>query len=146
MQVDFYLLCEIPVERVLPRLAEKTLAAGRRLLMVAEPEGFLAMLDETLWTCEPTSFLPHSRDGGEHDENQPILLSASLAPSNAATFLAIADGRWRDDALGFERILYLFGRDRKDDARAVWRALGDRGDVEIRFWKQDEAGKWRQGP
>ena len=44
MHVDFYHLTASPLERVLPTIAEKVLAAGNRLLIVAE-EPLLAALD-----------------------------------------------------------------------------------------------------
>jgi DNA polymerase-3 subunit chi len=57
----------------------------------------------------------------------------------------MADGIWRDEALGFDRAFYLFPQSRTDDARNAWRALAENTDVECRYWKQD-GGKWRQGP
>ena len=39
--------------------------------------------------------------------------------------LAIVDGRWREEALVFERSFYLFDNDALEAARAAWRALGD---------------------
>ena len=38
MQVDFYHLTATPLERALPQIAERVLASGGRLLIVAEPE------------------------------------------------------------------------------------------------------------
>lgn len=142
MQVDFYHLARSPLERVLPSICEKVLAAGERLLVVAEP-ALLERLDEQLWTHAPDSFLPHGREGGE---SQPILLSPEPRAANGAANIALADGEWRDEALGFARAFYFFDDARLDAARAVWRSLKDRADVEPRYWSQDESGKWVQGP
>ena len=141
MIVDFYHLTATPLERVLPAICEKVLAQGQRLVVVAE-SGLLARLDEQLWTYARDSFLPHGRDSGER---QPILLSEAPDPANGATHLALADGTWRDEALGFERAFYFFDTGHIDSARAAWRALRGRADVESRYWKQVE-GKWVQGP
>jgi DNA polymerase-3 subunit chi len=140
--VDFYHLAASPLERVLPSIAEKVLAAGGRLLVVAEP-GLLARLDEQLWSYARDSFLPHGRD---RPELQPVLLAAGPEPANGATNLALADGRWREEALGFERTFYFFDDDGREAAREAWRALKGRAGVEARYWKQDERGKWVQGP
>lgn len=145
-RVDFYLLAHSPVESVLPGIADKTLAAGERLLVVADNPALLDILDDKLWTHDPASFLPHARRGAGADDRQPILLSKTLDPANGARFVALADGRWREAALAFERVFFLFGRDRVEDARTVWRGLDARENVANRFWKQDEAGKWRPGP
>jgi DNA polymerase-3 subunit chi len=142
MIVDFYHLTASPLERVLPSIAEKVLAGGGRLLVVAEP-GLLARLDELLWSYSSDSFLPHGR---ERAESQPVLLSPEPAAANGATNIALADGRWRDEALGFERAFYFFDNDGREAARGAWRALAARADVEARYWKQDERGKWVQGP
>jgi DNA polymerase III subunit chi len=142
MIVDFYHLTASPLERVLPSIAEKVVAGGGRLLVVAEPD-LLARLDELLWSYARDSFLPHGR---ERAECQPVLLSAEPEPANGAANLALADGRWRDEALGFDRTFYFFDNDARESAREAWRALKARPEVEARYWKQDERGKWVRGP
>ena len=58
----------------------------------------------------------------------------------------VADGEWREEALAFERSFLLFDDGRIDDARTIWRALAAREDVDNRFWKQDDRGRWSEGP
>jgi DNA polymerase-3 subunit chi len=140
--VDFYHLAVSPLERVLPSIAEKVVAGGERLLVVAEA-GLLARLDEQLWSYARDGFLPHGR---ERAESQPVLLSPEPEPVNGATNVALADGKWRDEALGFARAFYFFDNEGRDDAREAWRALKGKAEVEARYWKQDERGKWVQGP
>ena len=142
MKVDFYHLTQSPLERVLPSICEKLLANGERLLIVGG-EYQVRRLDEQLWTYASDSFLPHGREGAE---TQPILLSTEPNPANGATNIALADGQWRDEALGFDRAFYFFDNEGRDSAREAWRALKDRPEVEPRYWKQDERGKWVQGP
>jgi DNA polymerase-3 subunit chi len=142
MIVDFYHLSASPLERVLPSIAEKVVAGGGRLLLVAGPD-LLSRLDEQLWSYAKDSFLPHGR---ERPESQPILLSPEPLAANGATNIALADGRWRDEALGFERAFYFFDGESRDSAREAWRSLKGRPEVEARYWKQDERGKWVQGP
>jgi DNA polymerase-3 subunit chi len=140
--VDFYHLAASPLEKVLPAIAGKVLAQGERLLVVAA-EAQLGRLDEQFWTCAPDSFLPHGR---AQPEEQPILLSAEPLPANGATNVALADGAWREEALGFARTFYFFDAAHLDAARAAWRALKARPEATARYWKQDERGKWVQGP
>jgi DNA polymerase-3 subunit chi len=142
MIVDFYHLSASPLERVLPAICERVLASGERLLVVAE-EGLIPSLDEQLWSYAKISFLPH---GIAASDRQPILLSSEPVAANGATHIALADGRWREEALGFARTFYFFDADRLGDARAVWRALKANEEAEPRYWKQDEGGKWVQGP
>lgn len=142
MLVDFYHLAASPIERVLPSICEKILGSGERLLVVAE-EDKLVRIDEQLWASSPESFLPHGRTRAE---DQPILLSAEPVAANGAGNIALADGCWREEALGFERAFYFFDNERLREARDAWRSLKDRSDVEPRYWKQEERGKWIQGP
>ncbi|MGE5721356.1 MAG: DNA polymerase III subunit chi [Sphingomonadales bacterium] len=145
MLVDFYHLGTSPLERVLPRIGERLLETGERLLVVAgSPQ--LAQIDGQLWTYARDSFLPHGLAEGANADRQPILLSEEPVPLNAARNVALADGQWRDEALTFERAFYFFDAARIDDARASWRRLSKQEGVECRYWKQDDKGKWVQGP
>jgi DNA polymerase-3 subunit chi len=144
MRVDFYQLSRDPAELVLPRLAQGTLGAGERLLVVSEDADQLARISEALWTRQPETFLANGMAGGEHDARQPILLSQTAQPANGARYLALADGVWRDMEQA-ERVFLLFPPDRIDDARGCWRMLGTREGVERKYWRQD-GGKWREGP
>ncbi len=148
MRVDFYQLSRDPAELVLPRLAQGTLAARERLLVVSDDAEQLARIGDALWTRLPETFLANGTAGGEHDARQPILLSHAPEPANGARYLALADGVWRDMIEGFEaatRVFLLFPPERLDDARACWRMLGTREGVERKYWRQ-EGGKWLEGP
>jgi DNA polymerase-3 subunit chi len=141
MQVDFYQLGSTPPEQVIASIADKLLAQESRLLIVAEEEGTLARLDRMLWDQGKTSFLPHGIAGGADDARQPILLATSPDAPNRARNMLIADGRWRDAALTYDRAFYLFDADTLDAARLAWKLLAGREGVERRYWAQ-EGGKW----
>ncbi len=147
-RVDFYRLTRDPVERVLPAIATRILDGGNRLLVVAAAAMQRQAIDEALWTLQPASFLPHGAAGSPDEAIEPILLAGTLGTPaiNGATHVALADGEWREEALAFERAFLLFDNSRIDDARATWRALTTAEGVEIHFWKQDERGRWSEGP
>ncbi len=71
------------------------------------------------------------------------MLSAECDPANGARLAVIADGLWREPALGFERTIFLFDDATLEPARAVWRRLGEQEGVERRYFAQEE-GKWVQ--
>jgi DNA polymerase-3 subunit chi len=147
MQVDFYHLAATPIERVLPRIAERLFGNGERLVIVAEDDALAARLDLALWSYAADSFLPHGRASGEGDAEQPVLITdAAAEPANGARNVALADGVWRDEALAFDRAFYLFDDSTIAAARGAWRALGERDGIVRRFWKQDDEGRWREGP
>lgn len=144
MQVDFYHLTRLPLERALPRIAEKVVESGGRLLVVAGDEAARTRLDQLLWSYAPESFLPHGVAGGEDDARQPVLIAGAPEAANGARNIALADGVWRDEALGFDRAFHFFDEDRIAEARTAWKALGDREGVERRYWKQNDVGRWEQ--
>ena len=146
MQVDFYQLTRDPAEKVVPPLAQRVLEQGARLLVVSDDTRQLDAISAALWGWKPDSFLAHAKAGEGDDGLQPILLSsAGDAPGNDARLTLIADGEWRDAALGYDRAFYLFPPEKTDNARTAWRALAGKDGVECRYWKQD-GGKWVQGP
>ncbi|WP_294352061.1 DNA polymerase III subunit chi [uncultured Sphingomonas sp.] len=144
MKVDFYHLTTSPLERVLPRIAERILAEGGRLLVVEGDPARRATLDKTLWSYAPDSFLPHGLAGGDYDRQQPVLIAPDMVAANEARNVALADGKWRDGALSFDRAFHFFDEDRIADARAAWKGLATRDGIERRYWKQSETGRWEQ--
>jgi len=144
MQVDFYQLSDDPVERVLPAIAQKLLDQGDRLLVIDGRPGHLDRLSRALWEWKPESFLAHGLAGGEDEAMQPVLLSAEGGPpANAARHIAMTDGQWRDEALGYDRAFFFFDEQTLEAARACWRMVKGRDGVEPRFWRQDRR-RWVQ--
>ena len=143
MQVDFYHLTGQPLDHVLPRIAQRVLAGGGRLLVVAGEAEERTRIDRILWTWEPESFLPHGCSG-EGETEQPVLIAGDVSPANGARNVALIDGEWRDAALSFDRAFHLFDEASIGAARQAWKALADRDGVERRYWKQDEDGRWQQ--
>ena len=144
MKVDFYHLTTMPLARALPQIAARVVADGGRLLIVAEALEQRAAIDRLLWTYTADSFLPHAQLGAGDDTAQPVLIAPDVNAANGARFVAIIDGQWRDDALDFERAFHFFDDERIREARLAWKGLAERGAVERRYWKQNEAGRWEQ--
>ena len=144
MQVDFYHLVASPLERVLPKIAEKVIGGGGRLVVVSGEDAQRAGIDRLLWAYAADSFLPHAQAGGERDAEQPVLIAAGPAAVNGARNVALVDGVWRDAALEFDRAFHFFDADSVAAARTAWKAIAGRDGVERRYWKQDDAGRWTQ--
>ncbi|MFL6734795.1 MAG: DNA polymerase III subunit chi [Sphingomicrobium sp.] len=143
MQVDFYQLGATSPEQVIASISEKLLAQGGRLIIVADDESLLAKLNRLLWDQGPTSFLPHGLAGGADDARQPILLTTTPDAPNLARNILLADGKWRDAALSYDRAFHLFDSDTVEDARLAWKLLAGREGVERRYWRQED-GRWAQ--
>ena len=141
MRVDFYQLGEATLESVVASVGQRLVGEGQRLLVVAEDAAMLARLDRLLWDQGEASFLPHGLAGGNDDSAQPILLSSSIDAPNLARNLLIADGAWREAALGYERAFYLFDGDSVEGARLAWKLLAGRDGVERHYWGHED-GRW----
>lgn len=143
MRVDFYQLSQTPVEGALPQLAAKMREAGAKVLVVSADDAQLARISDALWAVK-TDFLAHAPVGGPYDARQPILLADSLTGANGATFLALADGVWREGSEAFERVFLLFDGETIEGARATWRSLDGREGMERHYWRQLAPGKWEK--
>lgn len=141
MRVDFYQLGGSNADSVIAAIAGKLVDEGQRLLVVAADEALLARLDRQLWDQGAASFLAHGISGGSDDSRQPVLLSTAVDAPNLARNLLIADGEWRDAALGFERAFFLFGTETLEAARLAWKLLSGRDGVERHYWANED-GKW----
>ena len=141
MRVDFYQLGEATVESVIASVGQRLLGEGQRLLVVAEDEALLARLERLLWDQGAASFIPHGLAGGNDDSAQPILLSSGSDAPNLARNMLIADGKWREAALGYERAFHLFDGESLEGARLAWKLLAGRDGVERHYWGHEE-GRW----
>ncbi len=142
MRVDFYQLSESPVETALPALAVKMREAGAKVVVVSADAAQLARIGDALWAPKGT-FLANGPAGGPHDARQPILLADSLEAANGATYLALADGQWRDGAESFERVFLLFDETSIENARQTWRSLDGNEEATRNYWQQT-GGRWER--
>jgi len=141
-EVGFYHLTSSPLERALPRILERALAEGHRVVVMAGSPERVRDLDTLLWTYKDDSFLPHgtARDGNA--ERQPVWLTASDENPNAASLLVLVDGARSARFEDFRRVCDMF--DGNDDAalaaaRARWREARAAGH-ELTYWQQTESG------
>lgn len=144
-RVDFYQLSRDPIDVTVAKLARKVLQAGERLVVVSGDAAQREQLSQTLWEQGGAAFLAHGLAGGPDDARQPILLSDSCSAPNEARMLLIADGIWREEALGFDRVLLLFAPDGREAAAGLWRRFATDEAIDNRINKQDEQGNWREG-
>ncbi len=144
MRVDFYHLTRDPAPQALALIAGKALQGGQRMFVVCEDDAARTALSDAMWATP--GFLANGEVGQPGADMQPVLLSPEMTvPINGARLVALADGIWRDDALEFDRAFLFFDASTIDGARGAWRALGERDNVERRYWKQAD-GRWVEGP
>lgn len=125
----------------------RALGQGWRVMIRGTDPASLDHLDADLWLKGgEENFLPHGREGGPHDADQPVLLGHG-AGANGAKVLALLDGAGTDDAeiSAMERVWVLFdGNDqtRLQAARAQWKAMTAAGHA-AQYWSED-SGRWEK--
>jgi len=145
-EIAFYHLQRSPLEKVLPRLLEKTLAAGKRALVLATSEERVEALTTALWTYRPDSWLPHGSARDDYAEDQPVWLATTEDNPNGARFVFLTDGATSTRLGDFERCFDLFDG---NDAAAVaaarerWQAYKDQGHT-VTYWQESDRGGWEQ--
>ena len=141
-EVGFYHLRTMPLERALPKLLERALADGHRVVVLAGSEERVMHLDGVLWTYEEASFLPHGTKRDGNAARQPVWLTTADENPNGASILVLLDGM-RAAALGaYRRVCDVF--DGNDEAavagaRERWREARGLGHALI-YWEQTAAG------
>lgn len=148
-EFGFYHLTRERLDRALPRLLEKVVAGGRRVVVRCRDEERLGWLDRALWSFEPTSFLPHAVAGDKYYANeravmQPVWLTLGTERPNEADVLVLVDGAPAPDAGLFDRVVDMF--DGEDPAavlaaRERWKAVRAAGHG-LTYWEQTAKG-WR---
>jgi DNA polymerase-3 subunit chi len=141
-EIGFYHLKTTPLERALPQLLERALAAGHRVVVMAGSDERVLALDTVLWTYNDASFLPHgtARDGNA--ARQPVFLTAADENPNGASMLVLVDGMDCAHLGQFRRVCDMF--DGNDDgavaaARERWRRATAAG-CDLVYWQQTASG------
>lgn len=146
MRIGFYHLVRSPLDKALPNLLEKAVAAGLRVVVQTGSEERTAWVDTLLWTYADESWLPHgtTRDGDAAE--QPVWITAEEENPNGATALVLCDSVMPQSLDGYERVFDLFdGHDEAAvaQARQRWKQWKDLG-YALTYHQQNEQGRWEE--
>jgi DNA polymerase-3 subunit chi len=138
----FYHLTERPLEATLPVLIGKALGAGWRVAVRGRDADLLDRLDRQLWQGD--GFLPHGLAGGDHDADQPVLLTTGAIGNGATCLMSVGGADVSPEEAGAgERVCILFdGADQGavEHARNQWKTLTGAG-VAAQYWAEED-GRW----
>jgi DNA polymerase III subunit chi len=146
-ELRFYHLTRTSLEQALPKLLEKTLARGKRAVVLTRDSGESEALVDSLWRYEAGSFLPHGSEQDNHADQQPIWITDKEQNSNHSSYLFVTAARFPDFGRDFELVAILFqeGRDGEvDAARGLWRQLRESSQARLSYWYQEASGAWAQ--
>jgi DNA polymerase-3 subunit chi len=141
-EIGFYHLLSTPLERALPRLLERALLQGHRIVVRAASVERVDHLNAVLWTYDEAAFLPHgsARDG--NPALQPVWLTDREENPNGASMIVLVDALDAQDLHAFARCADLFdGNDESevDAARSRWRRAREAGHS-VTYWEQVPSG------
>ena len=105
-------------------------------------------MDEALWTQDPESWIPHGLDDADGASHAHAwILSVPEGNPISAEFLFLLHGAERPDMTSFERVFNLFdGRSdaQLSEARSQWQEWRKNEALEMRYFAQDDEGKWEK--
>jgi len=144
--IAFYHLERSTLEQALPKLLEKTLAVGKRALVLAGSEPRVEALNDALWTYDQDAWIPHGSAKDGDAERQPIWFSTSDENLNAAEFLFLTDGARSDSVETFERCFEIFDGNNPEtvaNARVRYKAYKEAGH-DLSYYQQTASGGWQK--
>lgn len=140
-ELGFYHLTRSDMQRALPQLLVRTLAAGKRALVLCPDADTVASLDQSLWHADDP-WLPHGTATDGDAALQPVWLATDDAAPNTAQFLFLVNGATSARLESFERVFDLFdGNDPPavEAARQRWTAAKAAGHA-LTYWQQTTRG------
>ena len=128
-------------------LVKKSQLAGKKVLVQC-PRPAAEAMDEALWTQDPESWIPHGLDDADGASHAHAwIMSVPEGNPISAEFLFLLHGAERPDMTSFERVFNLFdGRSdaQLSEARSQWQEWRNNEALEMRYFAQDDEGKWEK--
>lgn len=149
MQVSFYHLTRVNLQKSLPKLLEKIIQKGERVVVMVQTEAEVTSWNETLWTYHPQSFLPHGTAKEGCATEQPIWIACGMENPNGASVMVrpgveAAPGVELLSAQGFQKMIHVFEADVEEglaQAKNLWGRYGGHT-TDCVYWQQGEGGEW----
>ncbi len=143
--IQFYHLLSTSRERAVPKLMEKALRAGNRVVMLLDNDNALKTMSNALWSNDPDSFLPHGSTREGREQEQPIFLSLTDSNPNNADICCVLNGSLPESAEQFSKLLDVFDGTREEAvtaARQRWAHYKSKG-YALQYIKQQPGGGWK---
>ena len=119
-EVYFYHVTKQTVASALPQLLAKSIDVGWTVFIRGKDEESLKLFDDTIWTAQPESFIPHAMIGSQNEQKCDILLGTkendrdnikknfkiNVFDSRELILNAIRDNEDKAEAMGIETMKY----------------------------------------
>ena len=144
--INFYHLNKTNTYFALAKLLEKAFVKKKNALVRTNSNKITEEIDETLWSYDRSSFVPHSKPGDKHNTLSPIYITDEKNnPNNAIYLFIINTSNFSISEISeFQRTFILFNNEDKefiDIARKLWIDI-KRFDIERKYWVETKEG-WK---
>lgn len=144
--VMFYQLSRSGAEQTVRTLLDRAMGQGWRIMIRSTDAAALNRLDERLWLQPEDGFLPHGREGGSADADQPVLLGMGAITNGAKGLMLLDQAEASEtEARDLERVWVIFDGANEDQlmsARRYWKHITDLG-LAAQYWSED-SGRWEK--
>lgn len=142
----FYHLTSSNAVQTLHALLPRAIKAQWQVELRGTDASRMAAMDQALWLGDEADFLPHGLAGGDHDADQPVLLTWSSDGAGRACIMTVEGADVTpEEVTAADRTCILFdGLDEAavQRARDQWRALTGAG-IKAQYWAQD-GSRWEK--
>ena len=116
-EVYFYHVTKQTVANALPQLLAKSIDVGWTVFIRGKDEESLKLFDDTIWTAQPESFIPHAVIGSQNENKCDILLGTEENDSSNSDFLISVNGALisREEISSYKRCALLFDDKNSDE-------------------------------
>ena len=147
-RVDFYHLQNQTLADVLPKLLEKAYGTKQNIIVKIGDIEKIEEINNSLWTYDADSFLPHGSKKDGSAGMQPIWLTSEDENLNQAKMIFLVEGAVlnNDNLQNFDRVLNIFNGNSEaalSQAREFWKELKSNSH-ECFYWQQDDMNRWKQ--
>lgn len=143
--ISFYQVMEsVPasVDKTLPSILNKILKSGKNVVIKCPNIERMERIDDSLWSFQTSSFMPHGTMEDNFKEKQPIYLTTEDENPNHAEYLILISGAVSEDFASYERVFDMFEASeiQQQNARTRWKDLKSKGYPLSYF--ANENGSW----
>lgn len=138
MQIVGYHHSISPLEKVLPKLLEKVLAAGQRAVVMAGSEELLKTIDMFLWTYSKSELIPHGTAEDGNPSLQPVWLTCQEENPNQANVIIVVGDLRPTSLTSFEKALILSTE--WSSGLSQWALMQG----SLTLWQEQPQGGWAQ--
>lgn len=132
-----------PFEKSVSSLLRKCYESGDNTFVKCRSEDEVDLIDKTIWTFSQKFFIPHSREGDDFPEKQPILLSTNDFVKNDAKILVLISTDF-ENINEFDRVIIIFDEkdnNQRDFCRNLYKKYKSLN-FKINYFKQATDGSW----